>query len=476
MSHSRSKLGWVFASILLLGSIPPLLAQSSTGEIDVTVIDESDAIITDAKVSMTGSDTGALVRTMRTNGAGLAAVPLLNPGTYDVKIEKEGFRTLIQQRVILRVTETVSLRLKMRLGATSQSVTVSGEAALVDTTSNTQGQVVTNQTMTELPLNGRNYLQLTLLTAGTTPSANKDASFSAFGNRGMQNVYTLDGGINESFIRGNDNHQRDALRPSLEAIQEFKVQTGYFSAEYGSAAGGVVSVVTKSGTNEIHGSVFDFLRNNAIAARDFFAPPGPKPQLIFNQFGGAMGGPIKKNRAWIFGAYQGTEIRQQDTYISSVPTAANKNGVFTSPIFDPGTTAASGSTFTRAPFPNNTIPASAFNSIGKQLAAMYPDPNLPGLGNNYIRNSSLPTALHNATFRGDVQVTAKDTMFARFGLNRSNVTAQAALPEPAQTPVIQNLPAWNFGYGYTHVFGPTLVNEFRFGWTASKSTRMPPRR
>jgi len=213
MFYSRSKLGWVCASVLLLGLIPPLLAQSSTGEIDVTVIDESDAIISGARISITGSDTGALVRTMRTNATGLAAVPLLNPGTYDVKIEKEGFRTLIQQGVVLRVTETVALRLKMRLGTTSQSVTVSGEAQLVDTTTNTLGQVVTNQTMTDLPLNGRNYLQLTLLTAGTTPSANKDASFSAFGNRGMQNVYTLDGGINESFIRGNDNHQRDALRP-----------------------------------------------------------------------------------------------------------------------------------------------------------------------------------------------------------------------------------------------------------------------
>ncbi len=170
------------------------------------------------------------------------------------------------------MTEVVALRLTLEVGAATQSITISEQASLVDTTTNAEGQVVGNQTIEQLPLNGRNYTQLSILTAGTVPSANKDQSFSAFGNRGMQNVYMLDGGLNESFIRGIDNHQRDALRPSLEAIQEFKVQTSNYSAEYGSSAGGVVSVVTRSGTNEIHGSVFDFFRNSAIGARDFFAP------------------------------------------------------------------------------------------------------------------------------------------------------------------------------------------------------------
>jgi len=446
-------------------SIPLLRGQTSTGEIDVTVTDASDAIVVGARVTIVGVDTGATARAVTTNTAGIAAVPLLNPATYNVKVEKDGFKTLVRQGVVLQVTEVVSLRVRLEVGAATQSVTISEQAPLVDTTTNTEGQVVANQTMEELPLNGRNYTQLAVLTAGTVPSANKDQSFSAFGNRGMQNEFLLDGGLNESFIRGIDNHQRDAMRPSLEAIEEFKVQTSNYSAEYGNSAGGIVTVVTKSGTNKIHGSAFDFLRNADIAAKDFFALPGPKPPLIFNQFGGALGGPIKKNRAWIFGAYQGTRIHQSSINISTVPTAANRNGVFTQTIYDPASTVASGSNFTRTPFPNNTIPASSFNSVGATLLGLYPNSNLPGAANNYNFAALQNTSLDTATFRGDVQVTSKDTMFGRMSFNHGGITIASVLPEPADPNVVERLPAWNVGYGWTRVFSPTFVNEFRFAWS-----------
>src|SRR6266550_3206174 len=336
--------------VLFLAALTLLHAQSSTGELDITVADATDALIADVRVTVTGSETGAVVRTLKTNASGLAAVPLLNPGTYDIAVEKAGFKTLLQKGVVLRVTEVVSLRMTLDLGATSQSVTIEGQAALVDASTNAEGQVIASATMQQLPLNGRNYLQLSVLTSGTVPSQNKDQSFSAFGNRGMQNEYLLDGGLNESFIRGIDNHQRDAMRPSLEAIQEFKVQTSNYSAEYGSSAGGVVSVVTKSGTNDIHGSVFEFLRNSSVAAKDFFAPPGRNPLFVFNQYGGSLGGPIRKNRAWIFGAYQRTAIRQDSVLISTVPLPAARNGVFTTPIYDPNTTVQSGNAFVRTMF------------------------------------------------------------------------------------------------------------------------------
>src|SRR5581483_6701484 len=261
------------------------------------------------------------------------------------------------------------------------------------------------------------------------------------------------------------NHQRDAMRPSLEAIEEFKVQTSNYSAEYGSSAGGIVTVVTKSGTNQIHGSAFDFLRNAAIAARDYFALPGPKPPLIFNQFGGSLGGPLKKNKAWLFGAYQGTRIHQSNVNISTVPTLANRTGAFTQTIFDPYSTVSSGSTFTRTPFPNNTIPAADFNAVGKKLVGLYPVPNLPGAGNNFNFSGLQNTSLDTATFRGDVQVTAKDSMFSRMSFNHGGITVASTLPPPADPIVVERLPAWNVGYGWTRVFGPTLVNEFRFAWS-----------
>src|SRR5262249_7179771 len=156
-----------------------------TGQIDVIVTDASEALVNEARVTITGSETGAVVRVLKTNEAGLAPVPLLPPGTYDVRVEKDGFKSLLRKGVVLRVTEDVSLRLNLALGATIQTVTISEDAPLVDTTTNTQGQVITDTTMNQLPLNGRNYLQLAVLTAGTVPSVNKDQSFSAFGNRGM---------------------------------------------------------------------------------------------------------------------------------------------------------------------------------------------------------------------------------------------------------------------------------------------------
>ncbi|MEP7366129.1 MAG: carboxypeptidase regulatory-like domain-containing protein, partial [Acidobacteriota bacterium] len=406
---------------LLLCSVATLRAQSAGGQIDIFVSDPSGAAVPDVKVSITGTETGTMLRSVRTGGSGLAAIPLLNPGTYDVKVEKEGFKTTTQRGVVLRVTETVSLRISLELGATSQSINIEGQTPLVNTSTNAVGQVIDEHTTQQLPLNGRNYMQLSLLTPGVVPSANKDQSFSAFGNRGMQNQYLLDGGSNQSQIRGIDNHQRDALRPSLEAIQEFKVQTGNFSAEYGSSAGGVVSVVTKSGTNEIHGSVFNFLRNSAIGARDFFAPPGPVPHLSYNQFGGSLGGPVKKNKAFLFGAYQGTEIRQQQTNISTVPSAAMKNGAFPNVIFDPYSTTGTAATATRTLYPNNTVPSSAFNSIGRSLAATYPDPNLSGAGSNYVRNATYSTSLQNLTIRHDYTLTEKDNFFARFSMNRGTI-------------------------------------------------------
>jgi len=185
----------------------------------------------------------------------------------------------------------------------------------------------------------------------------------------------------------------------------------------------------------------------------------------------ALGGPLKKNRAWIFGAYQRTGIRQDTVLISTVPLPAAKNGAFSTPIFDPNTTVQSGAAFMRTAFPNNTIPASLFNSVGKSVTLRYPDPNLPGAANNFIRTAPVTTNLHNATFRGDVQISSKDSMFARFGLNTGGNHGESPLPPPAATPVDQQLPAWNVGYGYTRVFGPSLVNEFRFSWSRPSVTK-----
>ena len=460
---------WRALACLFIGQL--LWGQSSTGDINVTVTDASDAAVEGANITIKGVQTGALVRQLKSNTSGLAQASLLNPGSYEIRIEKEGFKAVVRTGLVLRVTDVLALHIQLEVGSVTQSVIVAGEAPLVETASNAQGQVISSQTIQQLPLNGRNYLQLAVMTAGTVPSANKDQSFSAFGNRGMQNVYLLDGGLNESYIRGIDNHQRDAVRPQLEAIQEFKVQTSNYSAEYGSSAGGVVSVVTRSGTNEIHGSAFEFLRNSAFAAKDFFAQPGPKPLLVFNQYGGSLGGPLKRNRAWLFGAYQRTGTRQDTVLFSTVPTAAMRSGIFPVAIYDPATTVVNGTTVTRTQFAGNTIPVSRFNSVGLSLLNRYPLQNLPGNANNYVRTAPVTTNTDNATFRGDVQLSSMDSLFVRFSLNKAGMHGEPSLPPPAATPVDQQVPAYNVGLGYTRVFGPTLVNEFRFAWSRPTITK-----
>ena len=369
----------------------------------------------------------------------------------------------------LRVDEVVNLRLSIEPGTAVESVTVTASTEQLEEKTHSVGQVIEEKAIQDLPLNGRNYLQLGNLTAGAVPSnRSRDHTFSAYGNRGLQNAYLLDGARNQSYLRGLDNRQRDAVRPSLEALSEFKVQTSNFSAEYGASAGAVVNVVTKSGTNEIHGSAFEFLRNNAFDARDFFQPASaPAPLYIQHQFGGSAGGPFVKNRAWWHAAVQRTHISQGQTYTSTLPLPAQLAGSFGSlAVFDPATTRGnpSGSGSVRDMFPGNTVPGARFDPIGKKLAVYYPAPNLPGAARNYLNNPVDSTRITNLTLRGDVRLTNADSMFARFSIDRGDYLRNAVIPEPANTGTARQTPGNSLGYGYTRVLGPRNVNEFRLAW------------
>lgn len=448
-----------------------LAAQTSTGEIDVTVQDPSGAIIPGAVVTITGSDTGNLARTLSTNGSGLAQAALLPPENYDVSVARPGFEKLVRKGVVLRVGDVLNLRLTMTPGSASQSVTVVGQTPELEEKSATLGQTMEQQEIVQLPLNGRDYLDLGRLSPGAIPGpgasqGSRDETFSAYGNTGLQNAFVLDGARNENYLRGLDNRARDMLRPPLDALAEFQVQTSNYSAEYGASAGAVISAVTKSGTNHIHGSAYEFLRNDNMDASDFFATPGVKPLLVQNQYGGSIGAPIKRDRAWIFGAYEGTHIRSDSAALSTVPTAAQQAGNFGStPIFDPLSTVPSGTGYIRTQFPGNVIPPSRFNSIGQSLLDEYPLPNRPGTANNYSSEVAQTQANHNMVVRGDTQISSKDNLFVRGSVTRYNTDVATALPAPAGAPVSRNLPSEGVGLGYTRSFTSTLVNELRFSWT-----------
>jgi hypothetical protein len=442
--------------------------QTSTGSILGVVSDSSGGVVPSATIRIIGTDTGAVARELTSSADGSFAAPLLRPANYTVEVSATGFRRLVRSGIVLRVDDTLTLRLTIEPGTVTEAINVSAAAELLEERTNTVGQVIDDRSIQLLPLNGRNYLDLGNLTAGAVPSTrSRDRTFSAYGNRGLQNAFLLDGARNQSYLRGLDSRARDAMRPSLEAISEFKVQTSNYSAEYGASAGAVVNVVTKSGTNEYHGSAFEFLRNNAMDARDFFLPAAvQQPLYIQHQFGGSLGGPIVRNRAWWHGAFQRTHISEGETGRATVPLPAEIQGRFSRAVFDPYTTRANpaGSGSIRDPFPGNQIPSSRFDPVGQSLATRYPAPNLPGSANNYAANPLQATRINNGTFRGDVRLSDKDTLFARFSFDQGTFNRLPILPPGAQSPVDRTIPARSWGFGYTRILSATKVNELRVAY------------
>ena len=456
-------------SLAVVLACASLAAQTSTGEIDISVHDPSGAVIPKAAITVTGATTGNLARTLTTNEAGLAVAPLLQPETYDVVVTAAGFEKLIRSGVVLRVGDVLTLHLTLTPGSTTSEITVVGQTPLVEEKSITIGHVVEEKEILELPLNGRNYLELGNLAPGAVPSeGSRDQTFSSYGNGGLQNAFLLDGARNENYLRGLDNRARDMLRPPLDALSQFQVQTANYAAEFGSSAGAIVNAVTKSGTNQWHGSVYEFMRNDKLDALNYFAK-GAQPLFVQNQYGASLGAPIRRNRAWAFGAYEGFHNRSETTGFATVPTAAMRAGNFGSTnIYDPQTTAPNpaGSGSVRAQFPGNTIPSNRFDSIAQKILNFYPLPNQAGpLANNYSRDIPQLTQSHNSVIRGDWQISAKDSMFWRGAITRYDLNAAASLPPPAQAEAVRAIKSEGIGYGYTRAFTNTLVNELRFSWT-----------
>jgi hypothetical protein len=461
ISHVRALL---LTLLLIPGISLNLKSQTSTGEISIRVTDSSGALVPAAQIQVSGAESGNLARTVVSNESGVAAVTFLQPGRYNIAIAASGFETVNQQGLVVRVGETINLGLTLRPGRASESITVTGEAPLIEQKSSSLAQVTEQREIRGLPLNGRNYLQLANLTAGSVPtSSSRDNSFSAYGNTGLQNAFLLDGARNDNYLRGLDNRSRDMVRPPLDAINEFTVQTSNYSAEFGASAGGVVNVVTKGGTNQLHGTAYDYLRNSTLDAANYFAVNGHKPLLVQNQYGASLGGPVKKDHAWLFGAYEGLRDRSETAALSTVPTAAVRNGIFGSTaVYDPYSLNSAGR---RAAYAGNAIPTSELNALGQSLLNRYPLPNLSGAANNYVSNPTQRQSTHNAILRGDTQLSSNDSLFGRLAITRGSILADSALPLPAQTPANQTLNSEGLSFGYTRTFSPTMVNELRFGWT-----------
>lgn len=453
---------------LLLAAPQNMSAQAATGELSITVTDATGAAIPNAEVTVTGTDTGAVVRTLKSNEQGIAEVPLLQPGRYDTHIVAQGFKTFDRNAVTVSVGGVVTLDLKLETGGANEVVTVTGETPLVEDKSETIAHVISAKEVTDLPLNGRNYLDAANYVPGVIPSSfSRDNSFAAYGNTGLQNAFLLDGARNVNYLRGLDNQRRDMIRPPLDALQEFTVNTSNFSAEYGASAGGIVNAITKSGTNKLHGSAYEFFRNDRIDASNYFATK--KPLLVKNQYGGSVGGRIIRDRAFFFAAYEGLHQRDEIVSTATVPTALQRTGDFSqtsTPIYDPSTTTGTGASATRTQFPGNKI--TTLNPIGAALVAYYPLPNAPDLGvNGYRRNAPEKVDSKNGIGRVDVQLSKNDSLFVRYAQSSQTTANQAAMPAPAANPGLSTIPNKGVGAGYTRIITNSLINEFRFSWATT---------
>jgi hypothetical protein len=459
----------VLRSVLLAAfSISVTLAQVDTGGISGVVSDSSGAVIPGVQVQIVQENTN--VRTdLATNASGFYAAPSLRPGAYRIQVTKEGFRAERRTGIELRVQDRLEVNFQLEVGTASAEVTVSAAAPLLESETSSLGQVIEEKTITDLPLNGRNFIQLATLGAGTLPStrtAERD-SFISNGARGVQNSYLLDGIDNRNRILGFDKNSAQIIQPIIDGIQEFKVQTSTFSAEFGQAAGGVVNVTMKAGTNSLHGSLFEFLRNSQLDATPYFQPSG-KPQFIQNQFGATVGGPVIRDRTFFFGSWQSTRELSAAPQISSVPTPQLRQGIFSSRVNDP---------VTKQPFANNTIPASQWDPVAAKLYPLYPLPNLPGAVRNFYYNPKEVLSADAYNVRIDHRIGSRDSIFGRISQTWNRNRLPTVMPEPANQPGATDLKARQLMLSETHTISPNKVNEFRVGfvYTSENQDVLSPR-
>lgn len=483
-----------FAQLLLILTITSIATAQTGSQITGSITDKSGASVGAAKVTATNNDT-QVSRDTLTNDSGSYNISLLQPGKYTVTVTKNGFKSTRQENLALEVNAVVRLDLQLELGAVNESVTVSAAPPLIESENSSLGQIVEQRQVAELPLNGRNFVQLAILgpgvtgvgfgaagtiMSGTRPDDQRPGS-ELFSNGNRE-------GSNNFLIDGIDNNERltvsITLRPSVEAVREFKIQTNLFSADQGRNPGATVNVVTKSGSNEIHGAAYDFLRNDNFDAKNYFTAAGAKkPQLAQNQFGVAVGGPIIKNKLFYFGNYEGYRRRQEVPFLGTVPTADMKAGNFSAVrnIYDPFSLRAAPGTssgFTRDLYPNRTIPRNQFDSVTTRLIDAMPLPTGAGIVNNFTVAPKQSQDWNQADGRVDYNLSPSSFLFGRYSFQNTDTIRPATFAPTTvrgiSTPVsLSNedtfagtsaQKAIHTNLNYSKVITPALLMELKAGF------------
>jgi len=418
------------------------------------------------------SSATALSRSTTTDEEGAFSVPALPPGVYEIRTDAAGFRPLRCSGITVETGETVRIDLVLEVGRVSEAVTVTADASLLRSASSGLGHVVDSRTIVDLPLNGRSFIALTGLVPGVAlPPGSSLPRIN--GGRPRTNEYLFDG---ISVLQPEPGQV--AYFPTIDAIQEFKVETNSPPAEFGRFNGGVVNLTTKAGSNQFHGTIFEFFRHEALNARNYFAPAGDKPAFRRQQFGGVLGGPLRADRTFFFGDYQGQRQTIARALISTVPTALQRQGIFTEPIggrvptiYDPATTASHGAgVYTRSPFAGNTIPVDRWDPVARSLMDRYPLPTGSGTANNYRRLTDEAVDQDQVSGRIDQRLNARgDRAFGRLTYFRETFLPATPLPDGSGTTSgtlgPQETHAWAFASAYQHAFSDRALNELRIGDT-----------
>ena len=529
--------------LFALGLVVPAIAQVDMGSISGIVRDPSGAGIPNARVVLTNEGTN--ISASATAGSeGQYTFSPVKAGRYSVSASAIGFRTVKQNNVTLDVQQKLEVDISLIVGQVTETVVVDAAPPLLQTLDASVGQVVEEKAINDLPLNGRNFTFLAQLSAGVTQGQQDtrglggSGSFAANGLRPAQNNYLLDGIDNNTNLVDFLNGTAYSVKPPVDAIQEFKVETNNYSAESGRSAGAVLNAALKSGTNAFHGAVWEFLRNDKFDAANYFESAGGvrKGEFRQNQFGATFGGPILRNKTFFFMDYEGTRIRQANPYVSTVPTALERSSGYTNlsellsqgpdptsclenpgqsgcvgdvlgrgftlgQVLDPSTTrtiycgvadpvssltapcpsgTAAGSQigFAREPFAGNMLPAGRLDANAIKLLNLFPAPNNSGLFNNYLSNPAINNDTDQFDVRVDHNISSKDGTFGRLSYVRNPDLIPGPFGGIADGGAFyagnQFTTSWNSALSETHQFSPTLFNEFRLGYNHLRASRVQP--
>ncbi len=464
---------WIVAAFLLASG--PSFAQQDSGGIVVTVKDTSGAAVANASATVVNNGTQAHMEG-KTNEIGAWNATPLPPGDYRVTVSETGFQSAVADHVIVQIQQNTRLPITLTVGTTNETMVVQAQAPLLQTEDVSVGQTISGVIKDDLPVSDRDFNRLAVLTVGvnySTPSGPRDTASGAFSANGIsqyQNNYVLDGTDNNSYDQNINEGRTFAIEPSLDAISEFSVLTNSYSAEFGRDGGAVIIVNTKSGTNNLHGSAYEYFQTSDFNTNDFFnnALGISKTDYHKNIFGASVGGPVVlpklyngHDKTFFFADFERQPYRSPGTANRGlIPTAAEASGNFLGgpTIYDPTT---------GQPFPNNAIPSSRISPVAQKIAAAIPAPNLSGSGsNNYFHNAPIDDDDNRVAVRVDHRLSSKDQIFGRYQYQYQSLPQVSLFSGTILNGDVSNTAnAQGVVIGWTRVFSPSMVNNARFGWT-----------